>query len=73
MGLGTSLSLLFVFIENADATPPHLDVLLRLDGSAGVHGSLQVFAFGLLSLFSFLGRCGALRHHSVFSMCALLG
>ena len=36
----------FVVIENADATPPHLDVLLRLGGSLAVHGSLQFFAFG---------------------------
>jgi hypothetical protein len=42
-----------MLIENADATPPHLDVLLRLGGSLGVRGSLQFFALGLLSLFSF--------------------
>ena len=36
----------------ADATPPHLDVMLRLGGSLRVHGSLQFFAFGLFSLFS---------------------
>ena len=31
-------------IENADATPPHLEVTLRLVSSDGVRGSLQVFA-----------------------------
>ena len=48
-------------IENADATLPHLEVLLHLGSSGGVHGSLQFFAFGLRSLFSsvrFLGGCG---------------
>ena len=28
-------------IENADATPPHLDVFMRLGSSADLHGSLQ--------------------------------
>ena len=37
-----------------DAIPPHLNVLLRLGGSLGVHGSLQFLAFGLLSWFSTL-------------------
>ena len=36
-------------IENADATPPHLGVILRLVSSDGMQGSLQVFAFGLFS------------------------
>ncbi len=36
-------------IENADATPPHLEVTLRLVRSDGVQGSLQFFAFGLFS------------------------
>ena len=49
-----------LLIESADATPPHLDVLLRLGGSLGMHGSLQFFAFGLLSLFSFLSVAGLL-------------
>ena len=31
-------------IENADATPPHLEVTLRLVRYDGVQGSLQVFA-----------------------------
>ena len=39
----------FNTIENADATPPHLEVTLRLGSSDGVQGSLQFFAFGLLS------------------------
>ena len=39
------------YIEKADATPPHLEVFLRLGGSLRVHGSLQFFAFGLFSLF----------------------
>ena len=52
------LLLLLLFIENADATPPHLNVLVRLCGSLGVHGSLQFFALGLLSLFSCFERCG---------------
>ena len=34
----------FSIIENADATPPHLGVILRLVSSDGVHGSLQFFA-----------------------------
>ena len=41
----------WVIIENADATPPHLPVTLRLVRSDGVQGSLQVFAFGLLRRF----------------------
>ena len=41
----------FSIIENADATPPHLEVTLRLVSSAGMQGSLQVFAFGLFSCF----------------------
>ena len=40
-----------IYIENADATPPHLEVTLRLVSSDGVQGSLQVFAFGLFSCF----------------------
>ena len=39
-------------IENADATPPHLDVMVHLGSSGGLHGSLQFFAIGLRSLFS---------------------
>ena len=31
-------------IENADATPPHLEVILRLVSSGVMQGSLQVFA-----------------------------
>ena len=38
-----------MYIENADATPPHLKFFLRLGSPDGVHGSLQFFAFGLLS------------------------
>ena len=52
-----------MYTENADATPPHLDVLLRLGGSLWLHGPLQFFAFGLLSLFSFFEYCGPLRYH----------
>ena len=37
-------------IENADATPPHLEVTLRLVRSDGVQGSLQVFAFWVAQL-----------------------
>ncbi len=44
-----SLSLSYTIIEHADATPPHLEVTLRLVSSDGVQGSGQVFAFGLLS------------------------
>ena len=40
------------FSENAHATPPHLDVILHLGSSGGMHGSLQFFAFGLRSLFA---------------------
>ncbi len=36
------------FIENADVTPPHLDVSLRLGGSAEMLCSLRFFALGLL-------------------------
>ena len=44
---------IYIYIlRTHDATPPHLDVLVRLGGSLGVHGSLQFFALGLLSLFS---------------------
>ena len=41
-----------VVIENADATPPHLDVILRLGSSVGMHGSLQFFALGCSACFS---------------------
>ena len=37
-------------IENADATPPHLEVTLRLVRSDGVQGSLQFFAFWVAQL-----------------------
>jgi len=40
-----------IYIEKADATPPHLEVFLRLGGSLRVHGSVQFFAFGLFCLF----------------------
>ena len=44
---------IYIYIyENAHATPPHLDVILHLGSSGGMHGSLQFFAFGLRSLFS---------------------
>ncbi len=36
---------------------------LRLGSSVGVHGSLQFFAFGLLSLFSMFEYCSPLMHH----------
>ena len=45
-------------IENADATPPHLDVLVHLGDSVVVHGSLQFFASGLLSLSLIFELCG---------------
>ena len=48
-------------IENADAAPPHLKDLLRLCVSLGVHGSLQFFALGLLSLLSSSFRKFCLR------------
>ena len=61
-------------IENADATPPHLEVILHFGSSGGVHGSLQFFAFGLLSLFSIFECCGPLRHHErdEFAVWALI-
>ena len=43
---------MYMYIENAHATPPHLEVLLRLGGSLLLHGSLHFFAFGLRSVFS---------------------
>ena len=43
---------IYIYIENAHATPPHLDVIVHLGSSSGMHGSLQFFAFGLRSLFS---------------------
>ena len=42
-------------IENADATPPHLNVFVRFGDSVALHGSLQFFAFGQLSQ-----NCGAI-------------
>ena len=39
----------FNTIENADATPPHLEVTLRLGSSDRVQGSLQFFAIRLRS------------------------
>ena len=41
---------LFVFIENADATPPHLDVIVRLGSSVEMLCYLHFFALGLLSV-----------------------
>ena len=41
----------YYLIENADATPPHLEVALRLASSDAVQGFLQFFALGLLSGF----------------------
>ena len=35
---------MYLFFENADATPPHLEVTLRLVRSDGMQGFLQVFA-----------------------------
>ena len=46
--------LLVYFIENADATPPHLEVFVRLGCCGDLHGCLQFFALGLLSLFLYL-------------------
>ena len=72
-----------IIIENADATPPHLDVFVRLGSSVGVHGSLQFFAFGLLSLFhldvfvrlgssvGMLCVCGFLRSGCTAVCCVL--
>ena len=40
----------FLIIENADATPPHLDVFVRLGSSVEMLCSLHFFALGLLSL-----------------------
>ena len=38
--------IVFIFIENADATPPHLDVFMRLGSPADVPGSLQFLCKG---------------------------
>ena len=43
----------FVNIENADATPPHLDVFVRLVSSGDLLGVLKVICHESLSLFSF--------------------
>ena len=38
--------LIIISIENADATPPHLDVFLRLGSSADLPGFLQFLCKG---------------------------
>ena len=47
----------FISIENADATPPHLEVTLHLGSCNGVQGSCQFFAFGCSIDFCELYLC----------------
>ena len=44
---------IYIYIENADATPPHLDVFVRLGSSGDLLGVLKVICHESLSLFSF--------------------
>ena len=50
-----------IHIENAHATPPHLDVILHLGSSGGVHGSFAVICVWVAQfvfVYSILGDVG---------------
>ena len=52
---------IYIYIENTHATPPHLDVILHLGSSGGVHGSFAVICVWVAQfvfVYSILGDVG---------------